>query len=55
MTDLIIAAVGLSVGFLLRDWLERRRRRVLSNWEPGMKIETSDGETLYLVAVEPTE
>jgi len=39
----------------LTRWLRRKRRQILSNWEPGMTIITSDGETLYVCAIEPTD
>jgi hypothetical protein len=48
-------AMGLGFGWQLCAWLERKRRRVLSNWEPGMVITMSSGETLYVCAVEPSD
>jgi len=45
-------AIGLGLGWSVCDFFWRKRQRILSNWEPGMIITTSDNERLYVCAVE---
>ena len=59
MTQTSIVAVclflGFALGWLANDYLVRKRRKILSNWEPGMVITMGDGERLYVCAVEDRE
>lgn len=44
---------GMGTGWTLHKmWARRQLRRLRSNWEPGLTITTSDGETLYVSHVE---